>query len=52
MNVRPYRDADLEQVMKGFFESQGFRLLRPDVIDCRGVKIKRYAMDKLISPVP
>jgi putative acetyltransferase len=33
---------------RAFFESQGFKVLQEETVDCCGVELKRYAMDKEI----
>jgi len=33
-----------------FFESRGFRVLREETVACRGVELRRYAMEKQIGP--
>jgi putative acetyltransferase len=44
---RIFTEASL--AARAFFLSRGFRVLHPELVDCRGVELKRFAMDKEIE---
>jgi putative acetyltransferase len=44
---RIYTEASL--AARAFFESRNFRVLHAEMVDCRGVELKRFAMEKQIG---
>lgn len=41
--------ANVSITARPFFESKGFKLVKEQIVDCRGVELKNYVMEKILN---